>query len=152
MPDFQAKTPSGKGRRLGVRLGLGKQWEGPRPWRSKGGTLLFQPGPGFSQTAQHGPLSLTRRLSSPVFLVAVAGVCGCCGALRPRYKRLVDNIFPEDPEVGHVSCRQHASHHLTPSRALGAAPREGRPRGSLRHTETTATAPSVTRGSWEPEG
>uniref|UniRef100_A0A673I836 EFR3 homolog Bb (S. cerevisiae) n=1 Tax=Sinocyclocheilus rhinocerous TaxID=307959 RepID=A0A673I836_9TELE len=26
-------------------------------------------------------------------------VCGCCGALRPRYKRLVDNIFPEDPEV-----------------------------------------------------
>uniref|UniRef100_A0A673IBE6 EFR3 homolog Bb (S. cerevisiae) n=1 Tax=Sinocyclocheilus rhinocerous TaxID=307959 RepID=A0A673IBE6_9TELE len=28
-----------------------------------------------------------------------AGVCGCCGALRPRYKRLVDNIFPEDPEV-----------------------------------------------------
>ena len=27
------------------------------------------------------------------------GVCGCCGALRPRYKRLVDNIFPEDPEV-----------------------------------------------------
>lgn len=28
-----------------------------------------------------------------------SGVCGCCGALRPRYKRLVDNIFPEDPEV-----------------------------------------------------
>ncbi|TKS75641.1 Protein EFR3 -like protein B [Collichthys lucidus] len=27
------------------------------------------------------------------------GVCGCCGALRPRYKRLVDNIFPEDPEA-----------------------------------------------------
>ncbi|XP_063298053.1 protein EFR3 homolog B isoform X1 [Pelobates fuscus] len=26
------------------------------------------------------------------------GVCGCCGALRPRYKRLVDNIFPEDSE------------------------------------------------------
>lgn len=32
------------------------------------------------------------------FLYA-SGVCGCCGALRPRYKRLVDNIFPEDPEV-----------------------------------------------------
>ncbi|XP_042186199.1 protein EFR3 homolog B-like isoform X3 [Oncorhynchus tshawytscha] len=31
-----------------------------------------------------------------------AGVCGCCGALRPRYKRLVDNIFPEDPEDGLV--------------------------------------------------
>ncbi|XP_053316713.1 protein EFR3 homolog B [Spea bombifrons] len=28
------------------------------------------------------------------------GVCGCCGALRPRYKRLVDNIFPEDSEDG----------------------------------------------------
>uniref|UniRef100_A0A3B4A166 EFR3 homolog Ba (S. cerevisiae) n=1 Tax=Periophthalmus magnuspinnatus TaxID=409849 RepID=A0A3B4A166_9GOBI len=28
--------------------------------------------------------------------------CGCCGALRPRYKRLVDNIFPEDPEDGLV--------------------------------------------------
>ncbi|XP_068136188.1 protein EFR3 homolog B isoform X4 [Hyperolius riggenbachi] len=31
-----------------------------------------------------------------------AGVCGCCGALRPRYKRLVDNIFPEDSEDGLV--------------------------------------------------
>ncbi|KAF3857765.1 hypothetical protein F7725_010966 [Dissostichus mawsoni] len=34
-----------------------------------------------------------------VFL-CVAGVCGCCGPLRPRYKRLVDNIFPEDPKDG----------------------------------------------------
>ncbi|KAK2510859.1 hypothetical protein Q9233_017377 [Columba guinea] len=33
---------------------------------------------------------------------SLAGVCGCCGALRPRYKRLVDNIFPEDPEDGLV--------------------------------------------------
>ncbi|XP_061559790.1 protein EFR3 homolog B isoform X1 [Phycodurus eques] len=32
----------------------------------------------------------------------VRWVCGCCGALRPRYKRLVDNIFPEDPEDGLV--------------------------------------------------
>uniref|UniRef100_A0A8I3S5K9 EFR3 homolog B n=2 Tax=Canis lupus familiaris TaxID=9615 RepID=A0A8I3S5K9_CANLF len=32
----------------------------------------------------------------------VLSVCGCCGALRPRYKRLVDNIFPEDPEDGLV--------------------------------------------------
>ncbi|XP_078253449.1 protein EFR3 homolog A isoform X1 [Rhinoraja longicauda] len=30
------------------------------------------------------------------------GICGCCGALRPRYKRLVDNIFPEDPKDGLV--------------------------------------------------
>ncbi|XP_041315358.1 protein EFR3 homolog B-like, partial [Pyrgilauda ruficollis] len=29
-------------------------------------------------------------------------LCGCCGALRPRYKRLVDNIYPEDPEEGLV--------------------------------------------------
>ncbi|KAJ0012112.1 hypothetical protein NQD34_013087 [Periophthalmus magnuspinnatus] len=29
-----------------------------------------------------------------------AGVCGCCGPLRPHYKRLVDNIFPEDPKDG----------------------------------------------------
>ncbi|XP_057713851.1 protein EFR3 homolog A isoform X4 [Corythoichthys intestinalis] len=29
-----------------------------------------------------------------------SGVCGCCGPLRPRYKRLVDNIFPEDPKDG----------------------------------------------------
>ncbi|KAM6893695.1 protein EFR3 homolog B-like isoform 2-T2 [Xenentodon cancila] len=30
------------------------------------------------------------------------GLCGCCWALRPRYKRLVDNIFPENPEDGLV--------------------------------------------------
>ncbi|XP_040887888.1 protein EFR3 homolog B-like [Toxotes jaculatrix] len=30
------------------------------------------------------------------------GLCGCCWAFRPRYKRLVDNIFPEDPEDGLV--------------------------------------------------
>ncbi|XP_073529951.1 protein EFR3 homolog B isoform X2 [Phyllobates terribilis] len=29
------------------------------------------------------------------------GLC-CCGALRPRYKRLVDNIFPEESEDGLV--------------------------------------------------
>uniref|UniRef100_A0A671L2R5 EFR3 homolog A (S. cerevisiae) n=1 Tax=Sinocyclocheilus anshuiensis TaxID=1608454 RepID=A0A671L2R5_9TELE len=32
----------------------------------------------------------------------MTGVCGCCGPLRPRYKRLVDNIFPEDPKDGLV--------------------------------------------------
>ncbi|XP_048451589.1 protein EFR3 homolog A isoform X5 [Rhincodon typus] len=31
-----------------------------------------------------------------------AGVCDCCSAFRPRYKRLVDNIFPEDPKDGLV--------------------------------------------------
>ncbi|XP_053740467.1 protein EFR3 homolog B-like isoform X2 [Synchiropus splendidus] len=31
-----------------------------------------------------------------------SGLCGCCWALRPRFKRLVDNIFPEDPEDGLV--------------------------------------------------
>uniref|UniRef100_A0A5F4VWU1 Protein EFR3 homolog A n=1 Tax=Callithrix jacchus TaxID=9483 RepID=A0A5F4VWU1_CALJA len=29
-------------------------------------------------------------------------LCCCCSALRPRYKRLVDNIFPEDPKDGLV--------------------------------------------------
>jgi len=28
--------------------------------------------------------------------------CGCCSPLRARYKRLVDNIFPENPEEGLV--------------------------------------------------
>ncbi|KAK9737115.1 hypothetical protein QE152_g10986 [Popillia japonica] len=30
------------------------------------------------------------------------GCCGCCSALRPRYKRLVDNIFPVAPQDGLV--------------------------------------------------
>lgn len=30
------------------------------------------------------------------------GCCGCCSALRPRYKRLVDNIFPVNPDDGLV--------------------------------------------------
>ncbi|XP_025830183.1 protein EFR3 homolog cmp44E isoform X2 [Agrilus planipennis] len=30
------------------------------------------------------------------------GCCGCCNALRPRYKRLVDNIFPVNPQDGLV--------------------------------------------------
>ncbi|KAF2352010.1 Armadillo-type fold [Trinorchestia longiramus] len=35
------------------------------------------------------------------FLI-MAGWCGCCGALRPRYRRLVDNIYPANPEAGLV--------------------------------------------------
>uniref|UniRef100_A0A8C7XLR0 EFR3 homolog B n=1 Tax=Oryzias sinensis TaxID=183150 RepID=A0A8C7XLR0_9TELE len=38
----------------------------------------------------------------PYLIFPCAGLCGCCWALRPRYKRLVDNIFPEDPEDGLV--------------------------------------------------
>ncbi|XP_017793217.1 PREDICTED: protein EFR3 homolog cmp44E isoform X2 [Habropoda laboriosa] len=30
------------------------------------------------------------------------GCCWCCSALRPRYKRLVDNIFPVNPQDGLV--------------------------------------------------
>ncbi|XP_035284703.1 protein EFR3 homolog A isoform X1 [Anguilla anguilla] len=37
-----------------------------------------------------------------LWLYLTEGVCGCCGPLRPRYKRLVDNIFPEDPKDGLV--------------------------------------------------
>ncbi|XP_050400570.1 protein EFR3 homolog B isoform X1 [Patella vulgata] len=32
----------------------------------------------------------------------MTGCCVCCSALRPRYKVLVDNIFPEDPQDGLV--------------------------------------------------
>ncbi|XP_063699541.1 protein EFR3 homolog cmp44E [Culicoides brevitarsis] len=33
---------------------------------------------------------------------SICGCCGCCSALRPRYKRLVDNIFPVNPDDGLV--------------------------------------------------
>lgn len=36
------------------------------------------------------------------FPCGLLGCCGCCSALRPRYKRLVDNIFPVNPEDGLV--------------------------------------------------
>ncbi|KAL3869787.1 hypothetical protein ACJMK2_042424 [Sinanodonta woodiana] len=32
----------------------------------------------------------------------ISSCCGCCAALKPRYKRLVDNIFPVNPEDGLV--------------------------------------------------
>ncbi|XP_058983525.1 protein EFR3 homolog cmp44E isoform X5 [Musca domestica] len=35
-------------------------------------------------------------------LMASVCCCGCCSALRPRYKRLVDNIFPVNSEDGLV--------------------------------------------------
>uniref|UniRef100_A0A4W5PTE7 Protein EFR3 homolog A n=2 Tax=Hucho hucho TaxID=62062 RepID=A0A4W5PTE7_9TELE len=44
---------------------------------------------------------LTQSHTHSIFLFLTHGrVCGCCGPLRPRYKRLVDNIFPEDPKDG----------------------------------------------------
>lgn len=36
------------------------------------------------------------------FFFIFEGCCGCCSALRPRYKRLVDNIFPINAEDGLV--------------------------------------------------
>lgn len=41
-----------------------------------------------------------------LLVIVFAGVCCCCAALRPRYKRLVDNIFPEDPKVSKELCCQ----------------------------------------------
>lgn len=37
-----------------------------------------------------------------LFNFSFPGCCGCCQALRPRYKRLVDNIFPVLPQDGLV--------------------------------------------------
>lgn len=55
--------------------------------------------------------ALELRVLSPLTSCLLSpGVCGCCGALRPRYKRLVDNIFPEDPEVSEVLL--HPPKHL----------------------------------------
>lgn len=35
-------------------------------------------------------------------IVFLTGCCGCCSAFKPRYKRLVDNIFPVYPQDGLV--------------------------------------------------
>lgn len=101
------------GQRCGMQALRGR---GPPlgPWHWRGGILLL---PGLGRVpykpswcgSQVPPACVGGH--TQVFLLAVAGVCGCCGALRPRYKRLVDNIFPEDPEVGHTSAR----HQLPPS-------------------------------------
>ncbi|KAM4601829.1 LOW QUALITY PROTEIN: protein EFR3 homolog B-like [Polymixia lowei] len=50
----------------------------------------------------HAPRRLFQDCTSLLDHQTPGGICGCCGALRPRYKRLVDNIFPEDPEEGLV--------------------------------------------------
>lgn len=41
-------------------------------------------------------------LSNENSLSFLLGCCWCCSALRPRYKRLVDNIFPVNPQVLHL--------------------------------------------------
>ncbi|XP_051724528.1 protein EFR3 homolog B isoform X1 [Ctenopharyngodon idella] len=59
--------------------------------------------PNFSSLPDFpGPRRLLLDCSTLLDHQVGGGVCGCCGALRPRYKRLVDNIFPEDPEDGLV--------------------------------------------------
>ncbi|KAM8904895.1 protein EFR3 homolog B-like isoform 1-T2 [Spinachia spinachia] len=63
------------------------------PTMPRGATIIS-----VSQTPQR----LLQDLCSVLDHRTPAGVCGCCWALRPRYKRLVDNIFPEDPEDGLV--------------------------------------------------
>ncbi|MXQ87750.1 hypothetical protein E5288_WYG018115 [Bos mutus] len=56
----------------------------------------------FSTERWNPEASVQLWTGSTILPVPGVGVCGCCGALRPRYKRLVDNIFPEDPEDGLV--------------------------------------------------
>ncbi|XP_068165820.1 protein EFR3 homolog B-like isoform X2 [Antennarius striatus] len=53
-------------------------------------------------TVSQAPRRLLQDCCSVLDHQAPGGLCGCCWALRPRYKRLVDNIFPEDPEEGLV--------------------------------------------------
>lgn len=70
---------------------------------SVSGCLNFSPL--FAITHKYSELELLDHFT--IWLIAVlcdfilfwTGVCCCCSALRPRYKRLVDNIFPEDPKV-----------------------------------------------------
>ncbi|KAL7370138.1 hypothetical protein ABVT39_020361 [Epinephelus coioides] len=49
-------------------------------------------------TVSQAPRRLLQDCCSVLDHQTPGGLCGCCWALRPRYKRLVDNIFPEDPE------------------------------------------------------
>ncbi|XP_059183906.1 protein EFR3 homolog B-like [Centropristis striata] len=53
-------------------------------------------------TVSRAPRRLLQDCCSVLDHQTPGGLCGCCWALRPRYKRLVDNIFPEDPEDGLV--------------------------------------------------
>jgi hypothetical protein len=42
------------------------------------------------------PVNIFNPVDELLFLVEL---CGCCSAFKPRYKRLVDSIFPADPQV-----------------------------------------------------
>jgi len=44
-----------------------------------------------------------------VLFLFVTACCGCCACFRPRYKRLVDSIFPPDPNVSCI-CALHIWH------------------------------------------
>uniref|UniRef100_A0AAV2L737 IQ motif containing B1 n=1 Tax=Knipowitschia caucasica TaxID=637954 RepID=A0AAV2L737_KNICA len=71
--------------------------------------MSLAPPPGIRRSVA---ITLTTACRAPVRLLQdVLSVCDhqtshsglcCCWALRPRYKRLVDNIFPENPEDGLV--------------------------------------------------
>nr|XP_046237771.1 protein EFR3 homolog B-like isoform X2 [Scatophagus argus] len=60
------------------------------------------PRPVAMSTVSQAPRRLLQDCCSVLDHQTPGGLCGCCWALRPRYKRLVDNIFPEDPEDGLV--------------------------------------------------
>lgn len=44
----------------------------------------------------------TEKRFCPLHKMASSHICSCVGNLRPRYKRLVDNIYPADPRQGLV--------------------------------------------------
>ncbi|XP_041822511.1 protein EFR3 homolog B-like [Chelmon rostratus] len=60
------------------------------------------PRPVAMSSVSQAPRRLLQDCCSVLDHQTPGGLCGCCWALRPRYKRLVDNIFPEDPEDGLV--------------------------------------------------
>lgn len=53
-------------------------------------------------TGSNDPEEFEKQKSINVYVCYSIGCCGCCSALRPKYKSLVDNIFPANPEDGLV--------------------------------------------------
>ncbi|XP_037552469.1 protein EFR3 homolog B [Nematolebias whitei] len=68
----------------------------------RGTTIASLPRVVAMPTVPEAPRRLLQDCCSVFDHQASGGLCGCCWALRPRYKRLVDNIFPENPEDGLV--------------------------------------------------